>query len=192
MKCCQMDPFGCFKTIWLNDRNCTDQMTALLKTFFSLGGFVGVVMPLVGVFWFFLLATDITVPVKFCSMSQSVLHKNIVPPSTLALLFPFRNTICLHTLASRPCPLLYFSSSRGGRPWWPWCSGMPWYVFIHDQIIINRNVLSDTCAALSTRIRSCQAAAVLSWHHLSYTFNSEGKLLQGIWLNMKLAREFLV
>lgn len=60
-------------------------MTALLKTFFSLGGFVGIVMPLVGVFWF-LLATGITVPVKFCSMSHSVLHKNIVLPSTLALL----------------------------------------------------------------------------------------------------------
>lgn len=140
---------------------------------------------------FFLLATDITVPVKFCSMSRSVLHKNIVLPSTLTPVFPFRNTICLHTLALRPVYCIS-SSTKEGRPWWPWCSGMSWCVFIHDQIIINKNVLSDTCAALSTFTCSCQAAAVLSWHHLLYRCNSEGKLLQRIWLNGKLAREFLL
>lgn len=32
------------------------------------------------------------------------------------------------------------------------------YVFIHEQIIINKNVLSDTCAVLSMRISSCSGS----------------------------------
>lgn len=53
MKYCQRDAVGCSKIICLDDKNCTDQMTDLLKSFMSKGGFVGFVMPLVGVFWVF-------------------------------------------------------------------------------------------------------------------------------------------
>lgn len=48
-------------------------------------------------FGFFLLAADITVPVKFCSMSRSVLHKNTVLPSSLAPLFPFKYYLLAHS-----------------------------------------------------------------------------------------------
>lgn len=75
MKYCQKNAFSCFKIIWLNNRNCTDQVTVLLKSFISLGALLALWCHLWAYFGFFLLATDITVPAKLCSVSWAVLHK---------------------------------------------------------------------------------------------------------------------
>lgn len=103
----------------------------------------------------FLLATDITVPAKFCSISWAALHKNIVPLSTLIPLFLSRNTICVHSsLETLSTDIFLFESRK-----WALVALVTWdvvvCVFIHGQIMTNEEAVSDTRAVLSVRSGFC-------------------------------------
>lgn len=92
-------------------------------------------------FGFFLLAADITVPAEFCSISWAVLRKKCC------------SAFCFHPF--HWCiPVQVKEANLGGPVSWD----VTVYVFVHEQIIINKTVLSDTCAACSMCISSCSGS----------------------------------
>lgn len=85
-----------------------------------------------------------------------MLHKNVVLLSTLIPLFSVQK-YCLsaHSSSKTLSADIFLFKSRK----WAWVALVIWdvmvYVFIHGQIMINKETVSDTRAALSMRISFC-------------------------------------